>query len=774
MVAPIVAAAGDVVDGTFAAGATHPFDAPAGVVDGSLLVAAYTVEHNGSGSLLAAPDGWLAPPGAPAFQAVANGTAFYVWFKIVEDAGSEPTSYDMPAQNGRWVRGAVLRISGHDEASPWDDGDGAVAASSTSAPSTSITTTGADRLLLWGASSYNLSAWATMPAGFTEHATFSSLGNNTTTLATMEQAGADTVTTGAIATGATLGKAAWLGAVRPAGGTATVFGVATVTLGALSVAVVAGPQHRTGTSVTTLGALSAAAIGTRTTWGDAGALLGAIVVTARQLKTGTATVALGALSVTAIGSIVQPPPGALFDLSRVHLTLPTDDGTGSAEQIDQPELDTYTDEHFFTTPAGRMRFVAPVVGATTSGASGATRSELRAHEANYDEEAFNPHTTGRRQVTLTTRVDASNISGGSNPRKEAIFFQIHGAGDSPIPLILSAEYHVATPRVRIFKDGPGLTNPVTGITPTTDITVRCRVENATVRLWVIAGLHTDLPPVGDEAPYEWPTSDFTDDEGWYYKPGGIYNKTTIASGSTGESSAEVSFLEILQPGDPDPEGHVNGTVTVSLGALSVASFGLRKVVGTAAVSLGGPTIAAAGERVVVGTVAVALGALQVSAAGTVTPEVVTGTAVVSLGALSATAIGEVTVHGAAAVDLGTLQVVAIGPITVTGTAAVSLGSVSVTAVGSVLAEVVSGTAAIALAGPTTQAVGSRATFGSAAVTLPALAVVVLGEAVRSVIRAGTPTPVLGPTAGAVLKPPGPAAGTITKPSGLVAGTPIER
>lgn len=774
MVAPIVAAAGDVIDGTSAEGTTHSFDAPAGIVDGSLLVAAYTVEHNGAGSQLAAPSGWLTPPGAPAFQAVANGTAFYVWFKVVENAGAEPASYNLPVQDGRWVRGAVLRISGHDEASPWDDGDSAVSASSTSVPSTSITTTGADRLVIWGASSYNLSAFATMPTGFTEHPTYASASSETTTLATREVTSATTITTGTIDTSATAGKAAWLGAVRPAGGTATVFGTATVTLGALSVAVVAGPQDRFGTSLTTLGALQASAIGVRTTWGDAGAILGALVVTARQLKTGTATVTLGSLSITANGTIDQPPPGAVFDLSRVHLTLPTDDGTGEAEQINQPELDSYEDEHFFLTNEGRMRFVAPVVGATTSGASGATRAELRGREANYDLEAWDPHITGRRQVTLTTRVDASNITGGSNPRKEAIFFQIHGAGDSPIPLILSAEYHVATPRVRIFKNGPGLTNPVTGITPTTDITVRCRVENATVRLWVIAGLHTDLPPVGDTAPFEWPASDFTDDTGWFYKPGGIYNKTQIESGSTGESSAEVSYLEILQPGDPDPTGSVSGTVSVALGALSVAAFGLRKVVGSAGVTLGALSVVATGERVVPGIVTVALGALSVSASGTVIPEVVTGSAALPLGALSVTALGSHTVHGAAAVSLGALQVSALGPTTITGTAVVSLGGVSVTAVGSVIAEVVAGTAAVALAGPAIQAVGSRVTFGSAAVTLPGLVVVILGEVVRSVIRAGTPVPVLGPSAATPTPLAGPVAGSIKKTPGLVAGTPTAR
>ena len=80
MVAPVVAAAGEVVDGTTAVGTTHPFDAPAGIVDGSLLVAVYTVEHSSSGTLLAAPTGWAkAPDSDGAFQAVGiNGQAIYV------------------------------------------------------------------------------------------------------------------------------------------------------------------------------------------------------------------------------------------------------------------------------------------------------------------------------------------------------------------------------------------------------------------------------------------------------------------------------------------------------------------------------------------------------------------------------------------------------------------------------------------------------------------------------------------------------------------------
>lgn len=220
MVAPSVAAVGTFVPGNSATGTTDNFGAPSGIVNGSLLVAMYTVEHNASGTLLAAPSGWTkAPDSDGAFQAIANGTALYVFYKVVTNAGSEPTSYDLPVQSGRYRRGGILRIADHDPNNPWDGGDGSVTASSTDAPSTSVTTTGSDRLLLWTASSYNLSAWSTFPTSFTEIADWAS-ASEVNTAAQRTLASAATVTTGTIATGATAGKAAWLGAIRSVSATA--------------------------------------------------------------------------------------------------------------------------------------------------------------------------------------------------------------------------------------------------------------------------------------------------------------------------------------------------------------------------------------------------------------------------------------------------------------------------------------------------------------------------------------------------------------------------
>jgi hypothetical protein len=625
-VAPTIAAVGTFVPGNSATGTTDNFGAPSGIVVDSLLVALYTVEHNGSGTLLAAPSGWLkAPDSDGAFQAVANGTALYVFYRIATAADVGVTSYDMPVQSGRYRRGAILRIAGHDPGSPWDGGDGAVAASSTSAPSVSVTTTGPDRLLLWIGSSYNLSAWATLPTSFTEIAEFAST-SEVNTAAQRDLASAATVTTGTIATGASAGKAAWIGAIRPAssGNTGSLLGTtpkATASLtgevgtpGALTAttpkatATLEGGVGQAGT----LAAIVPRPVGTfagtvRATAAVAGTsplpvaavtgLVGHLAALSATAPKPTAAIDAavrdtGALATTTpkataalTGTAETPPvPGALLDLSYWHLTTPADSGEGDAEQIDQPELDSYESEFFFVETFQARQVVtcrAPVNGFTTSGASGATRTELRQRrKGTYALAAIDPHAAGRWQMTGTSYVDATSITGGSNPRKEGIFAQIHGAGDSPIPLILAAEYHVATPRVRVFKNGPSdpvNPNAVLGITPTTPISYRIRIENDRLKLWVIAGLHTDLPPVESTAHYDWPISDFTDDQDWYFKDG-AYNKTLITSGSSGEFISRIAYLEVLEPSDP--ESAIPGTLSTTTPKATTALTGAVVDTGT--------------------------------------------------------------------------------------------------------------------------------------------------------------------------------------------------
>jgi hypothetical protein len=222
-----------------------------------------------------------------------------------------------------------------------------------------------------------------------------------------------------------------------------------------------------------------------------------------------------------------------------------------------------------------------------------------------------------------------------------IFAQIHGAGDSPIPLILAAEYHVATPRVRIFKNGPGLDNPVVGITPSTPISYRIRIENSRLKLWVIAGLHTDLPPVTSTAPYDWPVSDFTDDSGWYYKDG-AYNKTLITSGSTGEAISKIAFLEVLEPADADPSV-ASGPLTTTLATPDVALTGAVTDTGALSSSLPRPSsvltggVTAAGDLAGVAPLPTGTSTGSVSTPGQVAGTLPRPTAAVT-GSLTATGV----------------------------------------------------------------------------------------------------------------------------------------
>ena len=437
------------------------------------------------------------------------------------------------------------------------------------------------------------------------------------------------------------------------------------------------------------------------------------------------------------------PPGEVYDLERWHLTTPAEDpADGDAEQIDQPELDDYSSEYLYLDEDGLMVCEAPVNGFTTSGESGATRTEFREHETNYANSAWNPATTGRRQLTITVRVDGTQITGTAPARRQEVtFLQIHGATGTP-PLYLTGEYTTSgnplpgDPRVRLFLSGTGManTNALASITPDTDISVRVRVQSAVVKLWIVAGQATDLPPVSATPSYQWNVSAFTDRASWYYKYG-AYNKTLITAGASGAGVVKVSHVELLQPSDPEPPAIVGGTAAVTLGALSVAATGagFSTVPGTAAVTTGALSVAATGTRTTNGTAAVTLEGVSVTAAGTAIPEVVTGVAAIALDGLSVAAAGGRTTFGTGTVAFGGLDVTAAGNRTTSGTGVVTLGDLIVDATGTVIAEVVTGTAGITLEALTIAAVGQRTTAGTATVSLAPLDVQVVGDGVAQIV-----------------------------------------
>lgn len=278
----------------------------------------------------------------------------------------------------------------------------------------------------------------------------------------------------------------------------------------------------------------------------------------------TASVSVAAQDPTVVTS---GAPGGLFDLSLWKITLPTDgaDGGTNADEILQPDLDTYEDDNFFLDGSGNMVMNAPVQGATTSG-SGGTRCELREMWGGVDEADWTPFDEDFHQLTVTMTADPTSCT----DRKEMIVAQIHGTTGSP-PIYVAKEHHVATPRLRVYKDGPGVGNMLEGITASDTFTIRFEyvastggAEGGTLNVYSAIGQVEDLPVTPQ---FSYTGDQFTDNTGWYFKTG-AYNKSEVSGGGTGESISTISFLELIQPGNPDA---TEATVAVTSNNASATS-----------------------------------------------------------------------------------------------------------------------------------------------------------------------------------------------------------
>lgn len=441
--------------------------------------------------------------------------------------------------------------------------------------------------------------------------------------------------------------------------------------------------------------------------------------------------ASGALSATGLkptaaltGTVSTPPaPGDVFDLERWKLTLPVEDPNdpGDALEVTQPELDTYSSE-YFSLSSGRIRFVAPIQGGTTPG-SQATRSECREMQDGV-EASWTPFDAGLRQLTVTERVDPTSIT----DRQEIIIGQIH-AGANPA-VYLAAEWESSgnpvTPRIRVFKDradgsgsSGGVANMLSGsLTTTTDFTWRISVQNQQVIVSAALGGPENLPTSGTTNRLVFDaTTDFDDDQGWYFKFG-AYNKSEVATGGTGQAVAEVSYFELIQPGGSSTTGSITAT-------------GLK------------PTAAVAGA--VRDTGALSTAALL--------PTATSSAAVGTTGSLTTSALLPTSSSSAAVRTQGSLVGAAPAPTTsVAGT---------VTAAGSLASGPATPIAALA---------STMTTPGSVAAALPVPAGSATGTATATGALAGASPMVLGQVSSDAPSASGSLVGTAPAPSATAAGT----
>lgn len=509
---------------------------PSGVAANDIIIVSL---HKENSNTVTMPSGFalldVVPLASPGFW-------HYVFWKRA--TGADTGTYTFSWSGDDWRTAIAIRIPGCiTSGSPFDVTTHAESATlSATTPAVSLTTTGPDRLLLWLVDLWD-TADVTAPASYTRP-TNTWPTNRLLDAATRGQAaaGATGSVTGTLATSRE--RIARLLALLPAATTAA----PTVDAGADASITLGGSFSRTatennnGSTITSRAwTIQAGPAGVGTTISTAAALSSWTPTTSGSYTLRySATNALGTGTDDVAVTVNPPAPGSVFDLTDWKITLPTGPSSDATE-VTQPTLNTYSDSNFQLNASNQLVMTAPVQGSTTSG-SGGSRCEFREMESGAEAD-YTLAGSGFRQLTVSAMWDPTNIT----DRKEMIVGQIHGVTGTP-PIYLAAEFHVTPARLRIYKDGPGLANVVTDLTPTTLVTYRIRVYQGRVKLWAALGPVANLPAT---PAFDWAASEFADNTGCYFKAG-AYNKSTVATGGTGSAITTITYMQLIQPGDPIP------------------------------------------------------------------------------------------------------------------------------------------------------------------------------------------------------------------------------
>ena len=234
MTIPVYKGTGTVFGTPGGASTTATIAAPASIaVDDILYLEALT---NGSTTLSGLPTGWSHAPGSPVTSTGgSNNCTLNICTKraVAGDVGASSYVFTLSASD--YCEGAISNASGViNTGSPWDTGAGApvfakTSANATVAPGVSLTTQGADRLLINSAINQTGGTPWTASSGFTKD--FDHTGGGTFSTATGYHAGQSVAgSTGTVApTCPASGEMVnFLGAFVPAGGATTINGTATL------------------------------------------------------------------------------------------------------------------------------------------------------------------------------------------------------------------------------------------------------------------------------------------------------------------------------------------------------------------------------------------------------------------------------------------------------------------------------------------------------------------------------------------------------------------
>ena len=242
-------------------------------------------------------------------------------------------------------------------------------------------------------------------------------------------------------------------------------------------------------------------------------------------------------------------PGAVFDLTHWYLTLPIADPSGrdgsGPWDVHPPALATFEHPRFFyVNPARELIMYAPVDGVTTSKASGATRSECREEDGRGNLASWGFADGKEHTLTVTMTADPTSIATG---RREGIVGQIHDETGTP-PIYLAVNHNPAAGGgtvgvLRLFVNGPGFADLLTGLKPSDIFTYRIRVKGGRCDVFAAKG-GVDRLPVAPQTSI--PAGKFSNATANCYFKWGAYNKEPLGSGKVGGFLVRVLRADLVQ------------------------------------------------------------------------------------------------------------------------------------------------------------------------------------------------------------------------------------
>jgi len=209
MAAPAFATAG-----TFVGAASSPcaVPVPSGVGVGDIVLAFIYCQPS---KTVTPPAGFTEAPNSPGQNTATSAFDWHVYWKRATAADSGTYSFTTSGGAPTWFAGVALRYTGCVlTGNPIDVAAAAgLSVNSTSFPSTSITTTGSERLIVWSGVGLDGGFAITVPSGYTTNFTDTP---NQIAEASLYQASAGSTGTLSASSTDNAGKAVWVGALIPA------------------------------------------------------------------------------------------------------------------------------------------------------------------------------------------------------------------------------------------------------------------------------------------------------------------------------------------------------------------------------------------------------------------------------------------------------------------------------------------------------------------------------------------------------------------------------